>query len=299
MTRRKSAQDVLDEYRNNGQIGKWFTSMLNMADDDLDPFEYRLLAHYVRVCGANNNGQCFQNIRTISKITRMSIPKITSTRNTLAEKGWISVRKRSNDSVLVIVIDRMLENIQRYSDKNIDHDKTSDQYFDHDDQNIDLGDQYPAIKEEPIKKNQKEKPKDIPPTSGQKAVQSHIALIDAYWAALPGGKPYGASYSRFARKATIAVGNGATPEQVNGCTRALYDPASPMYETRNAKRIVTFDEVLEKITLWQQKTAPPPPPVTIDLGTEADERARRKAMLQRHQAHYEAGDYNELLGEMS
>lgn len=139
------------------------------------------------------------------------------------------------------------------------------------------------------------KKENIPPIGGaEKPVQPHIALIDAYWAALPGGKPYGASYKRYVTKATAAQKDGATPEQITVCTRAFYDPQSPIYEPRNAKRVVTFEEVLEKMALFEQKSTPPTP-VVYDLGTEADEKERRKARLQRLQAKYDAGEFDERL----
>jgi DnaD/phage-associated family protein len=156
MTRRRNHTE---EYRNEGPHNKYFTVMLNMADDDLDPFEYRLLGHYIRVCGMKGNGVCRQSVRTVADVTHMSIPKVIATRNALLEKGWIRVDAAPNKAHKVTVIDRMAENISRYVDQDIEHDEHNsggDQYIDRGVQNIDRGDQYPANEEEPTKKNTQE-----------------------------------------------------------------------------------------------------------------------------------------------
>lgn len=148
-----------DEHRNDGWQGKYFHVMLNMADDDLGPFEYRLLGHYIRVCGAESDGVCFQSVRNIAQATQMSIPKVIEARKTLQATGWIRVVEQSNKSHRITVVDRMEENIKRYVDQKTERNElqaNGDQYIEHDDQNIDRGDQYPAYEEEPTKKNTQE-----------------------------------------------------------------------------------------------------------------------------------------------
>lgn len=150
-----------DRHQNEGASGKYYHQMLNMADDDLGPFEYRLLGHYIRVCGAEEGGVCYQTVRTIAEITKMSIPKVIAARKELAKNGWIRVEARANKTHNVTIVDRMAENVKRYSVQNIERESVedvSDQNIDRGDQNIDRGDQYPANKEEPNKKNQKEQP---------------------------------------------------------------------------------------------------------------------------------------------
>lgn len=89
---------------------KYFHIILNMADDDLDPYEYRLLGHYIRV------GVTFEGTRTTARITKMSVGKVVSTRNTLEAKGFIRMEKPESqaDTVRITVVDRMQENITRY-----------------------------------------------------------------------------------------------------------------------------------------------------------------------------------------
>lgn len=89
---------------------KYFHMMLNMADDDLDVYEYRLLGHYIRV------GETFEGTRTTAKKTKMSLGKVVSTRNALEQKGYIRMDKPETqaDTVKVHIVDRMRENIERY-----------------------------------------------------------------------------------------------------------------------------------------------------------------------------------------
>ena len=89
-----------------------FHVMLNMADDDLDPYAYRLLGHYQRVCGANNT-PCTETTRETAQRCQMSASKVVSVRRDLAEKGWITLLS-TRHSITVTLRDRMAENITRY-----------------------------------------------------------------------------------------------------------------------------------------------------------------------------------------
>lgn len=90
---------------------KYFHIILNMADDDLDVYEYRLLGHYIRV------GLTYEGTRTTANKTKMSVGKVVSTRNKLEEKGYITMQKPETqaDTVIVTIVDRMAENVARYS----------------------------------------------------------------------------------------------------------------------------------------------------------------------------------------
>jgi len=148
--------DRADEHRNEGFSGKYFHVMLNIADDELGPFEYRLLGHYIRVCGATPGGVCYQTVRTISKITRMSITKVIEARNELQKGKWIRVEKAQNKSVRVTLVDRMADNIKRYGDPNIEQplqESAHDPNMDHGDPNMDRGDPNMESKNNPVKNN--------------------------------------------------------------------------------------------------------------------------------------------------
>lgn len=107
-----SNQHIKDE----GDLRKYRTEIPNMADDELDPFEYRLYAHYKRVCGANDGGLCYESVRTTAEITKMGIGTVSETRYALAEKGWIEIHISENGQQIIVTIsDRWLENFARYA----------------------------------------------------------------------------------------------------------------------------------------------------------------------------------------
>lgn len=91
---------------------RYFHIMLNMADDELDPYEYRLLGHYVRV------GTTFESTRTTAQKTKMSVGKVASTRQALVIKGYIEITKAEGQETLSItILDRMLENVSRFDER--------------------------------------------------------------------------------------------------------------------------------------------------------------------------------------
>lgn len=98
---------------------QYFHIMLNMADDELDVYEYRLLGHYIRV------GVTFEGTRTTAKKTKMSVGKVVSTRNQLVEKGYIAMTKteNQNDTITITIIDRMAENVSRYTQERSPHEQ--------------------------------------------------------------------------------------------------------------------------------------------------------------------------------
>lgn len=97
-----------------GSIGKYFALMLHIDDDELDPYEYRLLGHYRRVCGATNK-PCFESTLMTAKITRMSDDKVRDTRDKLEKLGRIIVERPSGSTVKVTVCDLMSRNVEQYS----------------------------------------------------------------------------------------------------------------------------------------------------------------------------------------
>lgn len=104
---------------NNAPAHKYFTTMLNMADDDLDPFQYRLLAHYIRKSG--HGGKIDESVRETAKLTHMSTVKVQKARNDLEAMGYIGVVKptkaqaRKGATISVTIMDRWAENINRYA----------------------------------------------------------------------------------------------------------------------------------------------------------------------------------------
>ena len=93
----------------------FYAMIPHMDDDDLDPYEYRLLGHYRRVCGVNGN-ICTQSTRTLAEKTKMSTGKVTQARQSLAAKGRINLAY-TKKTIRVTLIDRWQENIERYQEK--------------------------------------------------------------------------------------------------------------------------------------------------------------------------------------
>jgi len=117
-----------------GNERKWFHMLPNMADDDLNPYEYRLYGHYKRVCG-ENGGDCTESVRETAKTCKMSVGMVSKTRQQLEDKGWIAVRvmssmtengKRLYEGTIISLNDRWMENIQRYSGQESQKDKLAE-----------------------------------------------------------------------------------------------------------------------------------------------------------------------------
>lgn len=94
-------------------IKKYFFTMLNSEDDDLGPYEFRLLAHYRRVCGANG-GSCTESTKTTASRSHMSHNTARKARKFLKDNGYINAQEQDGDTWLVRCPDRMAQNIQRY-----------------------------------------------------------------------------------------------------------------------------------------------------------------------------------------
>lgn len=99
-----------------GREGKYFHILYNMADDELNPYQYRLYGHYKRVCGEAEDGACWESTRTTAEKTQMSTGKVSGTRQELQELGYITIEYRGGDETCYItLIDRMADNIARYT----------------------------------------------------------------------------------------------------------------------------------------------------------------------------------------
>lgn len=102
-------QQIVDE----SDLRKYRIELPNLYDDsDLDPYEFRLLAHYKRV------GRCTEGIRTTAMKCKMSVGQVSEKRISLEAKGFISVKEvsvKTGKSYIVTVIDRWKENFEKYS----------------------------------------------------------------------------------------------------------------------------------------------------------------------------------------
>lgn len=127
-----------------GDLKKYRHEIPNMADEELDPYQYRLYGHYKR------RGRCFESIRETAKATRMSPPMVIKTRNWLRDHGWITVEEQENsDTLLVTVVDRWQENFTRFSGHQVERGGHVVEQGDH---QVESGDHQVESKKEPIKK---------------------------------------------------------------------------------------------------------------------------------------------------
>jgi hypothetical protein len=107
------------EVRNDSSPLKYATILPNMAEDDLDPYEYRLLSHYTR--WYNDGRPHREGIRDTAEACQMSVAKVRSTRKELAKLGYITfepsteAERRQGIAGTITVVDRWLENMQRFS----------------------------------------------------------------------------------------------------------------------------------------------------------------------------------------
>jgi hypothetical protein len=102
------------QIHDDGDLRKYRIEIPNMADDELDPYQFRLYAHYKRVCGGNG-GTCWESVRTTAERTKISTAKIVDTRRELEEGGWIKVSEHKTGTYQIVIVDRWLENFKKYA----------------------------------------------------------------------------------------------------------------------------------------------------------------------------------------
>jgi hypothetical protein len=98
------------QHISSSSLRKYRTELPNLYDDvRLSPYEFRLLAHYVRV------GNCYQSVRTTAGICCMSVGQVVKARESLEAAGWI--KTSTNDeygTIDIIVVDKWGENFRKY-----------------------------------------------------------------------------------------------------------------------------------------------------------------------------------------
>ena len=67
----------------------------NIADDELDLYEYRLYGHYVRVCG-EQSAACHESTRATAAACGFSAGAVAQVRRRLAEKGYIRLHEAAD-----------------------------------------------------------------------------------------------------------------------------------------------------------------------------------------------------------
>ena len=88
-----NAPATMDSLEDASNDHAYFSMMPNMLDDLLDPYQYRLYAHFKRVCG--EHGKCWQSTETIAKVCKMSTGKVSEAKQELAEMGLITITEKA------------------------------------------------------------------------------------------------------------------------------------------------------------------------------------------------------------
>ena len=110
------------EIQDDGDLKKYRIELPNLYDDsDLDPYEFRLLAHYKRV------GTCTESTRTTADICKMSPAQVSIKRKDLRVKKFITMQKipisAKEFSYKINIIDRWEENFIKYAKRLPDKQK--------------------------------------------------------------------------------------------------------------------------------------------------------------------------------
>jgi DnaD/phage-associated family protein len=109
--------DEQQEIHDESDLRKYRIELPNLYDDaGLDPFEFRLLAHYKRV------GTCTEGTPTTATKCRISTGQVSQKRQSLHDKGFIIMQKvyldeeKKTYSYRITVVDKWRENFERYYD---------------------------------------------------------------------------------------------------------------------------------------------------------------------------------------
>lgn len=99
---------------------KYFHVMLNIAEDDLDPYQYRLLGHYIRMVPLIEASlRQPESLRETAEACKMSVDKTRDAREQLVALGYITVKapdgkeKSRGIGARVTIIDRWKDNVTR------------------------------------------------------------------------------------------------------------------------------------------------------------------------------------------
>lgn len=256
---------------NEGDLHKYFTLMLNLADDQLDPFQYRLLAHYVRKAG--QGGILVEGLRTSAKKCRMSVAKARAARNELIEQGYLAVTEPTLEQVKegvgaeIRVLDRWAENVSHYA--NPESKMTRGTRVKSDAGTRVKNDTAPVSNltrlEEQKKEPQKEQgiasavadaaPAKIVPFPGEGHAPTTGDMIGAYWNALP-TKPASIDPARVYKNKTHhgyarnLLEAGADPFEVACFVRAKTAPGGYYHE-----RPLFFKNVADELPSWRVSKA--------------------------------------------
>jgi hypothetical protein len=253
--------------KDEGDLRRYYSQIPHLADDELDPYEMRLYVHYKRVCG--QGGECVEITETTATKTKMSERKVRTTRQALADKGWLHLEKtgpRGHERVHITLIDRWDDNYVRYSNQTSRTPAPGAA--------LDIGPLHqvhpvplhqvqpkeePVIQEKPIKEKKT-------PANGTRVPSPHQAIVDVYVKEL--------SYTpqnmgRECKAAKWLSKNGYTPDQVAACYRRL------KRDKFWRDKFVSLQKVADEITDFARNV--PVPAAAYKPPTQAEIDAARSA----------------------
>jgi hypothetical protein len=117
--------DAPQQINDPSDLRKYRIELPNLYDDsDLDPYEFRLLAHYKRV------GTCTESTRTTGTKCHMSPAQVSVKRKSIRDKGFIvmqevPLKKEGEFSYSITVVDMWLENFKKYSERSLSKQERS------------------------------------------------------------------------------------------------------------------------------------------------------------------------------
>lgn len=85
-----------------GAVISHFAMIPYMADNELNPYEMRLLVHYVRRAGENLS--CWEGTDESARICQMDARKVRETRKSLMDRGYIYIEERAGKTPLITVV---------------------------------------------------------------------------------------------------------------------------------------------------------------------------------------------------
>jgi hypothetical protein len=79
------------------------TLICEEAFDELDAYEFRLFAHYVRHCGESPDEQYKKSVDITAKLIGIGEIKVRTARASLAQKGYIHLQERPSRPAIVTI----------------------------------------------------------------------------------------------------------------------------------------------------------------------------------------------------
>ena len=257
-----------------------------------------LLALLALADNANDDGYCWPGLDNIAQRTRVSRQTAIRCIARLEETAelFVSHNRRHGNKYLVIVNcnDEHIKNALEKYFKMTPEDIQQALYAindlrvkcQNDTYQIDTSEVNPSSHEKSHSCDTSEvNPSSQEPSSNRQkkpskeTTQPHIAIIDAYWQGLPGGKPVRDTYERHVKLASQMRDAGIVPQDVIGFMAKLYNPSTAEWEYKKRQgRAVSLEEVADLLPVWKAKFTPKVAPL-IDLDTPEAVAYRQRAAM--------------------